>query len=90
MIAHETRQANGGFGKQVILKQRLADQEHSSEARDKTDLSGVIDAILQVGGQRKLLLDQMRSALESDDNETALRFARQLCGLMNEKSTRIN
>jgi hypothetical protein len=44
-------------------------------------LSGLVDAILEVGTQRKLLLDQVRSALVSGDDAEALRFARQLCGL---------
>jgi uncharacterized protein YpiB (UPF0302 family) len=44
-------------------------------------LSGVVDAILEVGRQRKSLLDQMRSALQSKDNAKALQLARQLCGL---------
>src|ERR1700722_434035 len=44
-------------------------------------LSGVVDAILEVGRERKSLLDQMRSALLSSNDAEALRFARQLCGL---------
>jgi hypothetical protein len=44
-------------------------------------LSGVVDAILEVGNQRKLLFGQMRSALVSGNNSEALGFARQLCGL---------
>jgi hypothetical protein len=56
----------------------------------ESDISGIVDAIVEVGRQRKMLLDQMRSALESGDGEKALAFARRLCGLNNEKSTRIN
>jgi hypothetical protein len=60
------------------------------ESTGAGDLSGVVDAILDVGRQRKLLLDQMRNALESGNSEEALGFARKLCGLTNEKSSRTN
>jgi len=53
-------------------------------------LSGVTDAILEVGRQRKALLDQMRGALQSGDEEKALGLARQLCGLTDEKCPRVN
>lgn len=45
-------------------------------------LNGVVDAILEVGRQRKALLDQLRSALQSGNDAEALRLARQLCGLL--------
>ena len=61
-----------------------------SRANCESDMSGILDAILEVGRQRKMLLDQMRSALESGDGEKALVFARRLCGVDNEKSARIN
>ncbi len=44
-------------------------------------LSGIVDAILEVSRQRKSLLDQLRSALQSDNDAKALQLARQLCGL---------
>jgi hypothetical protein len=53
-------------------------------------LSGVTDAILEVGRQRNALLDQMRGALQSGDTEQVLRLARQLCGLTYEESSRVN
>lgn len=53
-------------------------------------LSGVTDAILEVGRQRKALLDQMRGALQSGDTEQVLRLARNLCGLTYEESSRVN
>jgi hypothetical protein len=62
--------------------------------RDETtvddNLSGLVDAILEAGRQRKELLDQMRNALESGNLEKALICARRLCGLDHEKSSRIN
>jgi hypothetical protein len=44
-------------------------------------VSGVVDAILEVSRQRKFLLDQLRSALQSGNDAGALQLARQLCGL---------
>jgi hypothetical protein len=52
--------------------------------------SGIVDAILEVGRQRAALLGQLRSALESGDDSKALNLARQLCGLGNEESDRVN
>jgi hypothetical protein len=40
-----------------------------------------VQAILDVGHQRQVLLDQLRSSLESGNDTEALRFARQYCGL---------
>lgn len=53
-------------------------------------LSGVTDAILEVGRQRKALLQEMRAALQSEDTEKVLRLARRLCGLIDEKRPRVN
>jgi hypothetical protein len=47
----------------------------------RVSLPGIVDAILEVSRQRKILLDQMRSALILGDDTEALRFARQLCGI---------
>lgn len=44
-------------------------------------LSGLVDAILGVGSERKALLDRLRSSLESGNDAEALRCARTLCGL---------
>ena len=43
-------------------------------------LAGVVDTILEVGCQRRVLLDQLRSALESGRDAEALQLARLLCG----------
>jgi hypothetical protein len=53
----------------------------SPEAPAPFSLSGVIEAIMQVGHQRKSFFDQMRSALVSGNDVEALSCARQLCGL---------
>jgi len=44
-------------------------------------VSGVVDAIVEVSRQRKSLLNQLRSVLQSGNNAKALQLARQLCGL---------
>jgi hypothetical protein len=62
----------------------------ANQVESSLTLSGVTDAILEVGRQRKALLHQMRGALQSGDTEEALRIARQLCGLIDEKCPRVN
>jgi len=52
--------------------------------------TGIVDAILEVGCQRNSLLSQMRSALQSGQNERVIAIARQLCGLSHEESHRTN
>jgi hypothetical protein len=44
-------------------------------------LTGVVDAILEVGNQRKAILGRLRSALVCGNDSEAIGFARQLCGL---------
>ncbi|SRR5712691_8147957 len=62
----------------------------ANQAELNPTLSGVTDAILEVGRQRKALLSQMRSALQSRDTEKVLTLARQICGLIDEKCPRVN
>jgi hypothetical protein len=54
------------------------------------NMSGVIDAVLEVGRQRKALLAQLRAALQSGNDSGALELARQLCGIQHEESHRTN
>ena len=57
----------------------------------KIPVSGIVDAILEVGRQRNALLTQLRAALQSDQDNEALAIARQLCGISNhEESHRVN
>lgn len=51
----------------------------------QVSLPGLVDAILEVGRERKTLLDQLRSALKSGNDAEALRFARKLCGLWGKR-----
>lgn len=44
-------------------------------------MSGIVEAILEVGRQRNARLGQLRVALQSGQNELALDIARQLCGI---------
>lgn len=48
---------------------------------DGYSVSGVVDAILEVGRQRNMLLAQLRTALESGNEKEALVLAGRLCGL---------
>ena len=50
-------------------------------ASDGHSISGIVDAILEVGRQRSALLTQLRVALESGAEREALTLARRLCGL---------
>ena len=49
--------------------------------RPPISISGLVDAILEVGNRRKALLSQLRSALLSSNDFEALVLARQICGL---------
>lgn len=62
----------------------------SSRGAAKLNIAGAVDAILEVGRQRKAVLDQLRVALQSGDDPLALHLARTLCGLSHEESNRIN
>ena len=53
-------------------------------------ISNIVDTFLEVARQRKAILNDMRNALESGDNEGVEKLARQLCGLSDEKSNRTN
>lgn len=55
-----------------------------------TSTLGIVDAILEVGRERKAVLEMLRAALESGDNDRALELARQLCGLKNEERNPVN
>jgi hypothetical protein len=65
-------------------KQRVPDMTTSP------NMQGVIDAVLEVGSQRKAVLAQLRAALQSGNDSGALELARQLCGLQYEESHRTN
>jgi hypothetical protein len=48
-------------------------------------MSGIVDSILEVGRQRNSLLAQLRTALQSGQDDQALAVARQLCGMSNHE-----
>jgi hypothetical protein len=54
------------------------------------NISGAVDAILEVGRQRKAVLEELRAALQSGNDLQALDIARQLCGLQHAESNRTN
>ena len=62
-------------------EEAVGDTISSAKAFPQISLSGLVDAILEVGNQRKALLSRLRSALRSGSDSEALGFARQLCGL---------
>jgi hypothetical protein len=70
----------------MISKQKMRERG----CGDSLNITGAVDAILEVGRQRKVVLDQLRTALQSGDDSQALDLARQLCGLQNEESNRVN
>jgi len=49
-------------------------------------LKGLVDAAIEIAEARRKILRGMRTALEVGDNAEALKFARELCGLENEKN----
>ncbi len=46
-----------------------------------TSVKGMIDAALQIADDRRRILEEMQSALLSDDIEALKRLASKLCGL---------
>ena len=60
---------------------KTVDTEEKIEIRN---LNGLIDAAIEIGRERRDVLQRMKVALESGNDAEALRFARQLCGLEDE------
>ena len=58
-----------------------AETQNDASLKDHPSVSGIVDAILEVGRQRNALLEQMSAALQSGDEKQALTLARRLCGL---------
>jgi hypothetical protein len=52
-------------------------------------LDGLIDAALQISSQRREILTRMRSALQKGDDLAALKYARELCGLAEQRKGKI-
>lgn len=48
---------------------------------EEGSIGGLLDAAMQIATERNGLLRAMRAALENGDDETALNYARRLCGL---------
>jgi len=53
---------------------------------DNPALKGLVDVAIEIADARRKILQHMRTALETGDSAEALKFARQLCGLENEKA----
>jgi hypothetical protein len=54
---------------------------------EESALKGLVDAAIEIAEARRKILQRMRTALEAGDNAEALKFARELCGLNNEKAS---
>jgi hypothetical protein len=57
-----------------------------NQLTDNPALKGLVDAAIEIAQARRKILQHMRAALEAGDNAEALKFARELCGLENEKA----
>ncbi len=68
----------GGSAEVAPRLEPFADAQTSAEP---VALSGIVEAIRKVSHERKLLLAELRLALQSGKNDEALQLARQLCGL---------
>jgi hypothetical protein len=83
-----------GIALTIITMNRRQPKSEYPAAPDRAhtgaSVSGVVNAILEVGHERSALLAKLRSALQSGDNTQALNLARQFCGLPNEEGARIN
>jgi hypothetical protein len=64
--------------------------ENTTAAAALSATSGVFDAAMEIARQRREILVQLRAALEAGDQPNINRFARELCGLSNETSNRVN
>ena len=53
-------------------------------------LNGILDAALEIAQERRENLARLRTALENGNDPEALRLAKELCGLDNEKESRRN
>jgi len=53
-------------------------------------IPGIYEAALKIAQKRQEILSHMRAALETGDNVQALELARNLCGLSDETSNRVN
>jgi hypothetical protein len=54
---------------------------------DACNLTGLVNAAIEIARGRHETLQRLRAALESRDDKAALRFARELCGLENEQAS---
>jgi len=86
-MGHDTVLCESGHtGQQERSVIELSHVNPSPNVPPPTSLAGFVDAILEVGHQRKLLLDQVRSALISGNDAEALSYARRLCGLPEQRT----
>jgi hypothetical protein len=51
---------------------------------ERTALSNMVGAALEVGRERRQILDQLKQALLDNDTDEIVKFAKQICGLEHE------
>lgn len=54
---------------------------------EETALDGTLDAVLEIARRRRDTLAQLRVALEAGNQELALKFAKELCGLTHDQAS---
>ena len=68
------------------IKDGKLSHHNPNNGTDQT-LSGVLDAALEISRERRETLANLRSALESGNDNEALKLAKELCGLTDEKKS---
>jgi hypothetical protein len=64
-----------------------------NDDRDKNDgasLAGIVNAALEIAQHRCETLSRLRDALERKNDREALRIARELCGVYESESDRVD
>ena len=74
--------ASGGKWKHSIAK------DSSEGELDHIRIAGIVESVIAVGRQRAAQLELLRIALISEDEQNALRLARELCGVSDEEGHR--
>ncbi len=57
---------------------------------DDCNTGGLIDAALEISARRRHTLGQLKDALERNNVEEAIQFAKQLCGIQNSNAQTCN
>lgn len=55
--------------------------------QENSSLSGFVDAALEIARKRTETLEHLRTALENDDIEDVVKYAKDLCGIEDDKAS---